>query len=199
KSRLCEKVEESADAVLSVDIGGGSGHVLKDFVQNPGHRTGRLILQDLPIAMKHASELTEQGVQAMLYGFLTLQPVKGGIGPFSVQRASNIFIPEQKRTVCAAFSMTGQIVPCKEILRNTAAVMRKGPSKLLLVDEMVLPDIKCAVQGCFLDLSMIVIDTGAERTNQQWHDLLPSAGLRIEKIWTTKFGLESAIEAELAG
>lgn len=74
--------------------------------------------------------------------------------------------------------------------------MRKGYSKLLL-DEMVLPDTHVPPKGAFLDLTMMAIETGSERTSSQWHDLLKSAGLRIEKIWSTDFGLESVIEAEL--
>ncbi len=75
--------------------------------------------------------------------------------------------------------------------------MRKGYSKLL-IDEMVLPDTNVPPKGAFLDLSMMAIETGAERTSRQWHDLLASAGLRIEKIWPTAYGLEAVIEAELA-
>ena len=75
--------------------------------------------------------------------------------------------------------------------------MRKGYSKLL-IDEMVLPDSDVPPKGAFLDLSMMALETGAERTSRQWHSLLASAGLRIEKIWSTDVGLESVIEAELA-
>ena len=74
--------------------------------------------------------------------------------------------------------------------------MRPGYSKLL-IDEVVLPDMDVPRKGAFMDLSMMALETGAERTSRQWHDLLASAGLRIEKIWSTDFGLESVIEAEI--
>ena len=74
--------------------------------------------------------------------------------------------------------------------------MRKGYSKLLL-DEMVLPDTNAPVKGAFFDLSMMALETGSERTLSQWHELLKSTGLRIEKVWSTNSGLESVIEAEL--
>lgn len=86
---------------------------------------------------------------------------------------------------------------CREILSNTAAAMREGYSKLL-IDELVLPDTNVPPQGAFLDLSMMALETGAERTSGQWQDLLASAGLRIEKIWSTNAGLESVIEAEIS-
>ncbi len=74
--------------------------------------------------------------------------------------------------------------------------MRQGYSKLL-IDEVVLPDTNIPPQGAFLDLSMMALETGTERTSGQWHDLLASVGFRIEKIWSTNAGLESVIEAEL--
>ncbi|KAL8895757.1 MAG: hypothetical protein Q9207_008026 [Kuettlingeria erythrocarpa] len=180
KTRLCKDVEQSADAVLLVDIGGGSGHVLKDLVKDPNHRTGRLILQDLPSALGDVMELNERGIEAMAYDFFTPQPIKGA----------------------KAYYLRGILHDwpdraCREILGNTAAAMRKGYTKLL-IDEMVLPDTNVPPKGAFLDLSMMAIETGAERTSRQWHDLLASAGLRIEKIWPTAHGLEAVIEAELA-
>ena len=76
------------------------------------------------------------------------------------------------------------------------AGMKKGYSKIL-IDEMVLPDVGVPPKGAFLDLSMMVIETGSERTLQQWHKLLGSVGLRIEKIWSSKVGPESVIEVVL--
>ncbi|KAL8785941.1 MAG: hypothetical protein Q9213_003090 [Squamulea squamosa] len=154
KRQLCEKIEKSNDSVLLVDIGGGRGHVLEEFVKDPAHRTGRLIVQDLPAALGDANSLSKQGIERMVYNFFTSQPVK-------------------------------------------AAAMRKGYSKLL-IDELVLPDINVPPKGAFLDLSMMALETGSERTSKQWHDLLASVGLRIEKIWSTDVGLDSVIEAELS-
>ena len=85
---------------------------------------------------------------------------------------------------------------CREILGNTAKAMRKGYSKLL-VDEMALPDTNIPPKGALFDLSMLALETGAERTSSQWHSLLASVGLQITKIWNTRGGLESIIEAEL--
>lgn len=75
--------------------------------------------------------------------------------------------------------------------------MRKGYSRLL-IDELVLPDSDIPPKGAFFDLSMMALQTGAERTSRQWHDLLKSAGLRVVRIWSSDYGLESVIEAELA-
>ena len=77
QTRLCSSCEKSDDAVLLVDIGGGSGHVLMDFVKEPLNRVGRLILQDLPAALGDTETLKHEGIEAMAYDFFTPQPVKG--------------------------------------------------------------------------------------------------------------------------
>ena len=76
---LCDSCEKSDDAVLLVDIGGGSGHVLVDFVKEPLDRVGRLILQDLPDALGDTETLNHQGIEVMAYDFFTPQPVKGNL------------------------------------------------------------------------------------------------------------------------
>ena len=83
---------------------------------------------------------------------------------------------------------------CREILKNTAAAMRKGYSKLL-IDEAVLPNFGVSRNDAFLDLSMMALETGSERSLKQWHDLLSSAGLRILKVWPSGVGSLSIIEA----
>lgn len=79
QSLLCDKIEMADDAVLLVDIGGGGGDVLKDFVKNPAHRAGRLVLQDLPGVLGDADALKRQGIEAMAYDFFTPQPVIGKV------------------------------------------------------------------------------------------------------------------------
>ncbi|KAL8946004.1 MAG: hypothetical protein Q9222_007539 [Ikaeria aurantiellina] len=178
KDRLCNTIK-SPDGVLIVDIGGGGGHVLQEFVKDPGHRIGRLILQDLPAALGDVDTLKTQGIEAMAYDFFTPQPVLGAKAYY----LRSILHDWPDRA-------------CRGILSNTAAAMEKGYSKLL-IDELVLPDTNVPVRGAFSDLTMMAIETGAERTSTQWHELLSSVGLRIEKIWSTGTALESVIEADL--
>ena len=92
KSRLCENIEQSDDAVLLVDIGGGRGHVLEDFVKDTTHQSGRLILQDLPAALGDAESLSKQGIQTMAYDFFTPQPVKGRDPSWPVRNKSMLTV-----------------------------------------------------------------------------------------------------------
>ncbi|KAL9036428.1 MAG: hypothetical protein Q9214_006136 [Letrouitia sp. 1 TL-2023] len=182
KSNLCNRIERSEDAVLLVDIGGGVGHVLKEFAKDPAHRTGRLILQDLPAALvdADADALEEQGIEKIAYDFFTPQPVRGA-----------------KAYYFRAVMHDWPNSACHEILNNTASAMRKDYSKLL-IDDIVLPDCDVPLRGAMYDLHMLAIECGTERTSTQWYDLLRSAGLQIEKIWSTDSRLESVIEAVLA-
>ena len=48
-----------------------------------------------------------------------------------------------------------------------------------------------------VDMCMLTIFSGCERTERRWRALLESAGFKIIKIWNYEPGTESLIEAEL--
>ena len=84
-----------------------------------------------------------------------------------------------------------------EILINLKPGLKKGYSKLL-INETVIPDQGAHWLSTALDMVMMVNFSATERTEQNWHTLLESAGFKIVKIWTYEPGTESLIEAELA-
>ena len=69
------------------------------------------------------------------------------------------------------------------ILRNCRQVMAEN-GKVLLV-EMLLPLEGAASLESLMDLNMLVISTGRERTEPEYREILGSAGLRITKIMPT--------------
>lgn len=71
---------------------------------------------------------------------------------------------------------------CHEILENIAAAMKPGYSKLLL-NEWVLPDMGVPLYPALLDINMMALLSGMERTKTQWKELLSSVGLTIVKFW----------------
>ena len=79
ETQLSDAYDNSEDTVLLVDVGGGGGHVLQDFVDQKGKRKNRLIVQDLPAAVSAAKELQSLGIEAMSYDFFTPQLVQGKI------------------------------------------------------------------------------------------------------------------------
>ena len=74
--------------------------------------------------------------------------------------------------------------------------MKRRYSKLL-ISEFVLTDTKTALFPASLDVQMMGLHAGMERSERQWRALLDSAGLAVVKIWQRVPGGESVIEAEL--
>lgn len=74
--------------------------------------------------------------------------------------------------------------------------MSHGYSKLL-ISELVLPQCGAALFPASLDMQMMGLHAGMERSETQWHELLDSEGLEIVKVWQLMPGGESVIEATL--
>ena len=73
---LAEGVSGEEDAVLLVDIGGGTGQNLQEFREKYSGLHGQLILQDKPDVIKAATGL-DRSIKTMAYDFFTEQPIKG--------------------------------------------------------------------------------------------------------------------------
>ncbi|KAJ5668679.1 hypothetical protein N7462_009749 [Penicillium macrosclerotiorum] len=163
------------DTVFLVDIGGNQGHDLSQFRQKHPHLPGRLVLQDLPKVVEDVSG-SAAGIEVMGYSFLDPQPVKGARAYYF--RAIFHDWPDHI---------------CQQILRNTMSAMASGYSRILIVD-FVLPDTETPLLQASLDIQMMSIGAGVERSERQWRDLLHSVGLEITGIWNHSPGMESVIE-----
>ena len=86
---------------------------------------------------------------------------------------------------------------CKLILKHLASAMKPGYSKIL-INELILPDQGCGIIPAQLDMTMMVCLGAMERSEKQWHELVGSAGLKIEKIWTDASDADGIIELALA-
>ena len=53
-----------------------------------------------------------------------------------------------------------------------------------IINEMLLPDIGITLTAAQLDITMICVLAATERTKGQWRQIIDSAGLMIERIWT---------------
>lgn len=78
--------------------------------------------------------------------------------------------------------------------------MKPGYSKLLIF-EYILPDVGAALFPSLLDINMLVLLNGMERTETQWKELLSSVGLEVVKFWYNNAdnNQEGLIEARLRG
>ena len=72
---------------------------------------------------------------------------------------------------------------CLIILSKLKASMKLGYSKII-INEMVLPDKGITLTAAQIDITMMCALAATERTEGQWRQIIDSAGLMIEKIWT---------------
>ncbi|MCJ1255477.1 hypothetical protein MMC24_003293 [Lignoscripta atroalba] len=178
QKQLLDGLERGKDDVLLIDIAGGRGHDLQAFKTNYPQASGRLILQDTPSVIDDIKSLDES-IERIKYDFFTPQPVKGARAYFFH------FIFHDWADD-----------PSREILRNTASAMKKGYSQILL-NELILPDKGCPLFQAGMDLNMMAMHAGMERTQKQWVELLDSAGFEITKFWLAPGDGEGVIEVVL--
>ncbi|KAL9601207.1 MAG: hypothetical protein Q9219_002707 [cf. Caloplaca sp. 3 TL-2023] len=162
---------------LLVDIAGGIGADLTSFSTRFPSAPGALVLQDLPSTIAHNAPSLPSTITPMPHDMFTPQPVVGARAYYF--RAIFHDWPDEK---------------CVEILRHTRDAMRKGYSRLL-VHEWVLSDTGAALQGVVVDVVMMALLGGKERTETAWREVLGKAGLRVEKVWRGSGDSEALIEA----
>ncbi|KAL8941855.1 MAG: hypothetical protein Q9216_001999 [Gyalolechia sp. 2 TL-2023] len=171
-------IQEESD-VLLVDVGGNRGHDLVNLRAKYPDLVGKMVLQDLPAVVAHASFGSEDGIAAMPHDFFQPQPIQHA----RVYHFRAIFHDWPDSS-------------CHQILAHIAAAMKPNFSKLL-ISEFVLSDTNTALFPATLDIQMMGLHAGMERSERQWRSLLESAGLEVAKIWQEVRGGEGVIEARL--
>ncbi|PYH92371.1 S-adenosyl-L-methionine-dependent methyltransferase [Aspergillus ellipticus CBS 707.79] len=133
---------------------------------------GRVIVQDLAPTLQHA--IPHSAVETMELDFFQPQTVKGA--KFYYLR--NVFHdwPDHKARI---------------ILKNIIEAM--SDDSLILIDDMVLPNVGVHWQAAQMDMLMMATLAARERTQEQWYELLGSAGLKINKIYTYTSSLKDSI------
>lgn len=69
---------------------------------------------------------------------------------------------------------------CRIILGHLKDAM--GPDSAILIDDMVIPETDAHWHATQIDMVMMTVLASTERTVDQWHALLESAGLKAKKI-----------------
>jgi hypothetical protein len=67
---------------------------------------------------------------------------------------------------------------CQQILKNIVDAMAPGYSKLLIC-EFILPDVGAPLYPSLLDIGMMSVLSGMERTESQWTALLGSVAWKL--------------------
>ncbi|KAI0869649.1 S-adenosyl-L-methionine-dependent methyltransferase [Hypoxylon argillaceum] len=167
----------SPDQAVYVNIGGGIGHQCVEFKQKFPDVSGRVILQDLPHTIANA--LACQGVEHMAYDFYEPQPIKGA----KLYFMRGVLHDHPARLV-------------EKILYNTRIAMSED--SVLLVDEMILPEMGTEPPVAAIDLTMLTSRGGMERTEAQWQHTFEVAGLELHRTYVyNPANHESVMEVRL--
>jgi hypothetical protein len=163
-----------------VDVGGATGHMLARILSRYPQPRG--ILYDRPHVVTGAPALLRaHGVDSRV----SIEPgdfferVPGGGDVYILSHIIHDWDPDQ----------------CATILGNCRRAMRPG-ARLLIV-EFVLPESDTPHFGKLLDMVMLAIPGGEERTAAEYGTLLESSGLRLTRVVPTVTDI-SIVEAVIA-
>ena len=160
-----------------VDVGGGTGNLLTTILQATPSLRG--LLYDLP----HVVPATRTRVEAL------------GLAPRCEVRAGNFFVevpPGGDVYVLSHIIHDWDEAQCLTILRHCHQAM--GPDGCLLLVETVLPPGDALHPGKLLDLLMLTVPGGVERTADEYTALLAAASFRLTRIVPTASAV-SLVEA----
>lgn len=153
---------------LVVDVGGGQGHVIAEIIRSRHGLKG--ILFDLPQGITEAaSYLRGQGLaercQIITGSFFDSVPPGGDL--YLLSRILHDW-PDDK---------------ARQILRNCRKSIKEDGT--LLLREHVIPEGDAPSVGKQLDLTMLFMLGGAERTEREWTKLLQESGFALRRIIKT--------------
>lgn len=177
--QLMQKFQVSAGDThnaLLVDIGGGGGSDLNHFLEKYPSHPGTLILQDLAQVLDTA--MVDSSIVKMPYDFFTSQPVIGAL-IYYFHNCLHNWTDEQ----------------ALQILQNLRPALRKGYSKVILHENIILDE--HPTQWCTtIDMTMMTLLGASERTEYAWRRLCGCAGFDILNIWPARNSATCLIELE---
>lgn len=168
-------------SIFLVDMGGGKGHHLERLLARFPLLGNHLALQDLPGTISSLGNLDSR-IRPMAHDIFSPQPVKGAC-VYYTHFVLHDFTDDR----------------CRTLLRETAAAMVPGYSRLLL-NEVVIPEKDCPLFFAAADITMMAVLAGIQRSRKHWIELVASAGLKVVKVWGSPDpgDMEGVIEAEAA-
>jgi len=150
-----------------VDIGGSHGTLLAAVLRKHGHLSG--IVFDLPDVVERARQhLAEEGLSSRaeaVGGDFFIDVPNGDI--YLLKQVLHDWNDEQ----------------CRAILSRCAKRMTAG-GRVCIV-EMVIPDDNSPSMASMMDLNMLVMLPGRERSLKEYRSLLESTGLQVERLLQT--------------
>lgn len=166
-AREVARVLDTRTSSVVVDVGGATGTLLAAVV-GANERLHGLLL-DLP----HVAEAARAAL------------VEAGVGTRCEVLAGDFFqrVPEADLYLLKQVLHDWNDEQARTLLRNIASSMRPG-GRVVIV-EMVIPDDGRPTAAQLMDLNMLVMLPGRERTQAEYTALLADAGLRLERLVET--------------
>jgi SAM-dependent methyltransferase len=151
-----------------VDVGGAHGSFLAAVLQHEPQARG--VLFDRRLVIEEARSVLEgfgvaDRVDCVAGDFFTAVPTDGDV--YLLKHILHDWNDEE----------------CVRLLRQVARAMR--PHGRVVVAEMMIVEDGRASPAVLLDLNMLVMLSGKERTEQEYADLFEAAGLRISGVFPT--------------
>ncbi|PDP85343.1 methyltransferase [Glycomyces fuscus] len=158
-------VHDFTGARTVVDLGGGDGELLATVLARAPRVRGVLVERPPALAAARArlGAFVEEGRCELVEGDF-LRGVPRGADVYLLSRVLHNWSDEDARTV---------LRHCREAM---------APDGLVLIAERVLPDDGLPWLSVVLDAHMMVMTTGAERTEREYEALLRPAGLTTREI-----------------
>jgi hypothetical protein len=150
------------------DVGGGNGSTLIGILQRHPHVQG--LLYDLPGVVERAKRAIEAAGLAdrcRAIGGSFFESVPEGADAYMMRHIIHDWDDDQSAT----------------ILRNVRKAMAAN-ARLLVVESVIAPGNEPS-GGKLLDLAMMVIPGGVERTEEEYRELYSQAGFRMSRIIPT--------------
>lgn len=177
--RLIEGFDKDAGEALLVDVGGGRGHDVQQFIAQHKAHPGNIILQDREPIIASVSNQNKLPFELQVHDFFTPQPIKAA-------RAYSL------HSILHDWSDDDGI----RILENLRPALKSGYSRVLLI-EIVVSEEKPTIAETAMDMMMLAHFAVRERTRVEWEGILDKAGLRLVGLYNFPGVAESVIEAEL--
>ena len=160
-----------------VDVGGGNGALLSGILGAARSSHG-LVYDEAYLQDQAETNLEHQGL-------LSRCLFKGGSFFDSIPEGGDLYVMKM-------ILHDWNDDQCRQILGNARQAMASD-SKLLII-ESVIPEGNEPHPGKFMDLNMMAMTGGRERTEKEWRELAAECGLSITRVIPTHHPLFSMIE-----
>ena len=168
RSKSAVETHDYAGGRLVVDVGGGRGHLIASVLKSNPSLKG--ILFDLPQGVEESSSfLQTQGVadRCKIVTGSFFDSIPGGGDVYIMSRILHDW-PDEKASVILS--------NCRKVIPKTGK---------LLIHESVLPEGDAPSRGKQIDLIMLYMLGGAERTENEWKTLLQRSGFALTRVQIT--------------